>query len=99
MSKQTTPFSILFELFPLFDFKKYNFSIIMIGIEMKLNIPVHYKKRSVRVHFSKTIKGIHKKNWGGGGCARTIYSGGGDFPFIMGRPFFVDMALLVFFLS
>jgi hypothetical protein len=23
--------------------KKYNFSIIMIGIEMKLNIPVHYQ--------------------------------------------------------
>jgi hypothetical protein len=53
MSKQgqitlTTPSSILFELFPLFDLeflnlKKYNFSIIMIGIEMKLNIPVHYQ--------------------------------------------------------
>jgi hypothetical protein len=24
-------------------FKKYNFSIIRIGIEMKLNIPVHYQ--------------------------------------------------------
>jgi hypothetical protein len=41
--EKTTPSSILFELFPLFDLEflqKYNFSIIMIGIEMKLNMPV-----------------------------------------------------------
>jgi hypothetical protein len=44
--EKTTPSSILFELFPLFDLEWAKNTIsqwIMIGIEIKLNIPVHYQ--------------------------------------------------------